>query len=103
MKYFLIKYTFTTGSPDAWHAEIARFITALENDPELSGKISYRCMKSKNGPECYHLAAAVDEQATKILGERAFFKHYTAESDVASGGTIEVVPLEIIAETAYRA
>jgi hypothetical protein len=103
MKHFLIKYRFATGSTEAWHQEIARFIAALENDPTLSGNISYRCMKTKEGSDYYHLAAAVDDQAAKALGERAFFTHYTEASDRVSGGTVEVVPLEIIAETGYRA
>jgi len=34
------------------------------------------------------------------LQERAFFKHYTEATRVVSGGSVEVVPLETIAETA---
>lgn len=103
MKHFLIKYRFANGSRDEWHGEIARFIAALERDPELSGKISYRCMRAKEGADYYHLAAAVDDAAAKALGERDFFRHYTERSDSVSGGTVEVVPLEIVAETAFRA
>jgi hypothetical protein len=47
--------------------------------------------------------AAVDDRATGDLGEADFFKHYTEASDAASGGTLEVLPLEIIAETTFRA
>lgn len=103
MKHFLIKYRLTNGSKEEWHQEIARFIAALENDPDLSAKISYRCMKTAEGPDYYHLAAATDDQAAKTLGERSFFSRYTEKSDFVSGGTLEVLPLEIVAETQYRA
>ena len=81
MKHFLIKYTFKTGPREAWHAEIARFIAALDGDPELRGKIAYRAMKVGDGPEYCHLAATADDGAAKALGTRAFFEHYTAETE----------------------
>jgi hypothetical protein len=34
------------------------------------------------------------------LQERAFFKHYTEATRAVSGGTLEVLPLETVAETA---
>jgi hypothetical protein len=102
MKHFLIRYQLKNGSPEEWHQEIARFIAALDNDPALAGKISYRCMKIRDDGASYvHLAAAVDDDAIKILGERPFFAHYTEQSDLVSGGSVEVLPLEIIAETKH--
>jgi len=65
MKHFLIKYCFKHGSRAEWHQDIARFISALESDPDLNGKISYRSMKVKGGDDYYHLASAEDERATK--------------------------------------
>jgi hypothetical protein len=104
MKHFLIKYRFTHGTREAWHQEIARFIAALEADEALKGRISYRCMRIKNETnDYYHLAAAADDQTVKALQANAFFKHYTEETKRVSGGTVEVLPLEIIAETAFRA
>jgi hypothetical protein len=103
MKHFLIKYRFEHGSEDAWHQDIARFIAALESDPVLSGKISYRCTRVKDSPDYYHLAAAADEEAASALGERDFFSRYTERTDAVSGGTVEVLPLEIVAETTFRA
>jgi hypothetical protein len=99
MKYSLIKYRFQNGSEEAWHSDIAEFIAALDGDPALQGKISYRCMKSRNGPEYFHLAAAADDQAVKMLQERAFFARYKEKTRLASGGSVEVLPLEIVAET----
>lgn len=103
MKYFLIKYSFKNGSPEEWHREMARFVSALDHDPALKGRISYRCMKAKDGPDYYHLAAAADDQAVKALQASAFFSHYTEETKRVAGGAVEVLPLEIIAETSYRA
>jgi len=58
MKQFLIKYRLKNGSEERWHQDIVRFISALDNDPALRGKISYRCMKSRGGSDYYHLATA---------------------------------------------
>ena len=103
MKHFLIKYRFSDSSEEDWHREIKRFIAAIESDPALNGRISYRCLKANNGSgDCYHLAAAEDDEAAKTLQEREFFKRYTGESKRVSGGSLEVVPLAIIAETAFR-
>jgi len=37
------------------------------------------------------------------LQANEFFSRYNEETKRVSGGTVEVVPLEIIAETAFRA
>ncbi len=103
MKTFLIKYEFKEGSPDAWHEAIGRFIAALDNDPDLKGRISYRCMKEKNGPGYYHLATPVDDVAATMLQTKDFFRPYTEETRRVGGGVVEVVPLEVIAETNFRA
>jgi hypothetical protein len=100
MKHFMIKYQFANGAPEAWHREIVRFIAALDNDPDLKGKISYRCMKNRDDSSYYHLAAAADEQAVKTLQSRDFFKHYTEKTREAAGGEVVVTPIELIAETA---
>jgi len=101
MKRFLIKYRFSVGSREDWHAEIARFIAALDGDPGLKGRISYRCLRARDSDDYYHLATTADDTAAKDLGQRDFFKHYTEATKRASGGTVEVVPLDVIAETAH--
>jgi hypothetical protein len=103
MKYFMIKYQFKGGSEEEWHREIGRFVAALESDPVLKGKISYRSTKHKGGTDYYHLAAAADEQAVKALEDRDFFSRFKEQTTIASGGGVEVLPLEIIAETGFRA
>jgi hypothetical protein len=103
MKHFLIKYRFTNATQEQWHRDISAFIAALDNDADLKGRISYRCMKSRNDPGYYHLASADDDQAIKSLQEREFFKRYTDKTKSVAGGEVEVVPLEIIDETKHSA
>jgi hypothetical protein len=102
MKHVLIKYRFEDGSQAEWHAEVARFVKAIEADPELSGKITYRAMKTPDG-DYYHLATVVDQATANLLGERDFFERYTARVDEISKGTLETSPLEIIAQTEHQA
>jgi hypothetical protein len=101
MKHFMIKYQFANGTTEQWHGEIGRFIAALNSDPELRGKISYRVMKNRDDTSYYHLAAAADEQAIKTLQAREFFKHYTEKTRQVAGGEVTVTPIEVIAETAH--
>jgi hypothetical protein len=98
VKYFMIKYRLKSGSEQQWHQDIAAFISALNSDPALSG-ISYRCMKVRGGTDYYHLAAAADDDAVKTLQSREFFRHYTEQTKRTGGGEVEVLPLDIIAET----
>lgn len=103
MKHFLIKYRFKNGTAEAWHEHISAFISALDSNPAVKGKISYRCMKEQEGAGYYHLASASDPEAVKALQQQDFFKRYTEETKSVAGGEVEVLPLQIIAETAYRA
>ena len=99
MKQFLIKYSFKGASEAQWQRDIAAFIESLGGDPELKGKIGYRCMKRSGGADYYHLATPVDEEAVAVLQSREFFKRYTELTRLAGGGEVEVIPLEVIAET----
>ena len=101
MKHFMIKYQFANGTTEEWHREIGKFIAALDNDPELKGRIIYRCLKNRDDSGYFHLASAADDQAVKTLQQRDFFKHYTEKTrQVAAGGDVTVTPIDLIAETA---
>ena len=99
MKHFLITYRLEDGTKEAWHQDIVAFIAALQTDPDLRDKISYRCMRVRDGVDYYHLASAVDDRAIKALQEREFFKRYTARTKSIAGDKVAVLPLDIIAET----
>jgi len=103
MKHFLIKYRFKEGSPEEWRERIAAFISHLDTDPDLKGKISYRCMKERDGADYYHLASTPDDAAAAALQSKEFFKFYSAETRRVAGGEVSVVPMEILGETKHRA
>ncbi len=103
MKHFMIKYRFTTGTKEDWHRAVENFIAAINADPDIAGHISYRCMKRRDGDDYYHLAATDSDQATKALQSKTFFRPYTEATERVGGGHVEVVPLEIIAETDFCA
>jgi hypothetical protein len=103
MKHFMIKYRFKSGSPEEWRGHIAQFISNLNSDPDLKGKISYRCMKERDGAEYYHLASTSDDESAAALQGKEFFKFYSAETRRVAGGELSVVPLEMIGETDHRA
>ena len=101
MKYFMIKYQFANGTTEDWHHDVARFIAALDGDPELKGRISYRVMKNCDDSSYFHLAGAADDAAVKTLQSRDFFKAYQARTrEVAASGNVTVTPIELIAQTA---
>jgi hypothetical protein len=59
-------------------------------------------MKNRKGTDYYHLAAAADDQAIQALQSQAFFTRYNEQTRLVAGGEVEVLPLEIIAETKHR-
>ena len=99
MKQTLIKYKLTNATADEWHRDIAKFITALDTDPAINGRISYRVMKSRDGNEYYHIATPADDEAVKALQQSTFFKAYQERTRQVAGGDVTVSPLELIAET----
>jgi hypothetical protein len=98
MKQFMIRYQRRNGSGEAWHRNIARFIAALDSDPELSGRISYRCMKVGDN-QYVHIATVTDDQVPKLLQQRDFFKRYNEQTRQIGGGEVDVSPIEIVGET----
>ena len=93
MKYSIIKYQFADGTADDWHREVAGFIAALDSDPELKGRISYRCMKNRGDNGYFHLAGAADDLAIKTLQSREFFKAYQANRRWKFGTTADIASL----------
>jgi hypothetical protein len=101
MKHFMIKYEFKNGTTEAWHQEIGRFIKAIDSDPELKGRLSYRCLKNRDDGHYFHLASVTDDTVQKALQSRDFFKHYQEMTrKVAAGGEVTVTPIEMIDQTA---
>ena len=101
MKQFLIKYRHQNGSKEDWHKEIAKFIANIDADPAIKGKVGYRCLKSRDGTDYFHIATVFDDSGQAALQTRDWFKTYQGTTRSVSGGTVEVVPLETVAETAH--
>src|SRR5258708_29838874 len=78
MKNFLIKYRLANGTETEWHQAIARLISAVDDDPDLKGKISYPSMKIPDDQAYYHLPTAAGHQALQVLQQRASLKRSTA-------------------------
>jgi hypothetical protein len=74
------------------HGRLARrdraihFIAAIDADPELKGRITYRCMKTRDDATYFHLASAADDAAVRTLQSRAFFKAYTEKTRKVAAG-----------------
>ncbi|WP_245330563.1 hypothetical protein [Bradyrhizobium sp. AS23.2] len=100
MKHFMIRYQFKDGTTDAWHQEIRRFIKAIDDDPELRGRIGYRCIKNRDDGSYFHLASVTDDAAQKTLQSRDFFKRYSEMTRKVAGGEVTVTPIEMIDQTA---
>nr|WP_246752041.1 hypothetical protein [Bradyrhizobium diazoefficiens] len=100
MKHFMIKYEFKNGTTEEWHQEIGRFIKAIDDDPELKGRIGYRVLKNREDGHYFHLASVADDDAQKALQSRDFFKHYSATTRQVSGGEVTATPIEWIDQTA---
>lgn len=58
-------------------------------------------MTMRDDSAYYHLAAAADDRAIKVLQQREYFKRYTEATKHVAGGDVVVSPLEIIAESAH--
>ena len=102
MKRSVIRYQFKVGEEAAWQQQVRDFIAALDTDPDLKGKIAYRCIKERTGTGYYHLAAALDDAAVTALQSKDFFKRYQAETRRVGGGEVQVMGLELVAETKFR-
>jgi quinol monooxygenase YgiN len=103
MTQTIIRYKLTNAAADEWHRDIAKFIAALDTDPAIDGRISYRVMKSREGNDYYHIATPADDDAVKALQQSAFFKPYQERTRQVAGGEVIVSPLELVAETKRKA
>jgi hypothetical protein len=100
MKHFMIRYEFRNGTTEEWHQEIGRFIKAIDSDPELKGRIGYRCLKHRDDGQYFHLASVSDDAAQKTLQSRDFFRHYQEMTRKVAGGEVTATPIEMIDATA---
>jgi hypothetical protein len=91
----IIKYRHTTGTTEDWHREIASFITRL-----TASGAQGRSAIAAGAATARTTIISRCSTTRRIALARDFFKHYTEATRLVSGGSVEVVPLEMIAETA---
>lgn len=102
MPQSIIAYTFRSGSEDEWRRRIATMVGQMNADPDLKGRIAYRVLKERSGQRYWHVASAVDDAALKALQSKDYFRSYQAATREASGGAVEVIGTETVAETDFR-
>ena len=98
MLYSFIRYT-TQGPSEEWEREVNAFIAAIDGDPSLRGRISYRCFKEKDGVSFYHAAAAVDDAAVADLKEKPFFKPYSTKLRAVAKSGPEFTQMQLVGGT----
>src|ERR1700722_18145990 len=98
MVYSQIRYTLHTPSEE-WEREVVAFIDAVECDPSLSGRISYRSYKGPDGVSFCHMSGAADAGALADLMAKPFFKQYAARVKEVSKSGPEVTQLNLVGGT----
>ena len=98
MVYSQIRYTLNTPS-ELWEQEVMAFIEAVDSDPSLSGRISYRSFKGADGVSFYHMSGAADAGALAELMAKPFFKEYAARVKAVSKIGPEVTQLNLVGGT----
>jgi len=79
----------------------SRLHRRLGKRSEAQGRIAYRCMKVRDSDDYFHFATAVDDGAPGDLGEAAS-SSTTPKRRTPPRRTLEVLPLEVVAETSFR-
>jgi hypothetical protein len=102
MPQSIIVYTLKNGAREDWHRQVEAMVTRMNADPDLKGRIAYRVLRQRNGDRYWHVASAIDEAALKALQGKDYFRSYQASTREVSGGTIDVVGTETVAETDFR-
>ena len=74
----LIQYDYD-GDEGEWMAACEAFVSAIDADPRLKGKFSYRINKSADGVGRVHVGSWDTEETVKHLQSQDFFKAFAAK------------------------
>jgi hypothetical protein len=99
--YSLIEYRIKEPSK-TWESEVVPFIEAIDGDPSLRGRISYRCLKQQDGVSFCHFAAASDESAVEELKRKPFFKPYSERLRAVAESGPKFTKVAVIGGTAVQ-
>jgi hypothetical protein len=98
MIYSLIRYSINVPNED-WEHEVLAFVRAIDRDPSLRGRVSYRCLKEGDGVSFCHIAAAVNDAAVDDLKERPFFRPYSAKLRAIAKCEPEFTKMQVVGGT----
>ena len=95
----LIQYNYD-GDEGAWMAAVEEFTAAIDADPALAGKFSYRVNIAADGVGRVHVGRWDAEETVAHLQGQDFFKRFAAKIGEFAGGAPNATRLRLAAETA---
>jgi len=94
----LIQYDYD-GDESAWQTAVEGFVTAIDADPDLRGKFSYRVNTAADGVGRVHVGRWDKEETLAHLQAQDFFKQFAAKVGEFAGGSPNVTRLRQAAGT----
>ncbi|MBT7664936.1 MAG: hypothetical protein HN608_08420, partial [Rhodospirillaceae bacterium] len=95
----LIQYDYD-GDEGPWLAAAEEFVAAIDADPALHGKFSYRVNVAPDGVGRVHVGEWDSEETLSHLQSQDFFKTFAAKIGEFSGSGPNATRLSLAAETA---
>ncbi len=99
MDGILIQYNYD-GEEAPWLAAVEAFIAAVDGDPALAGKFSYRVNVASDGVGRVHVGQWDSEETLAHLQSQEFFKTFAGKIGEFSGGGPNASRMRLAAETA---
>ncbi len=94
----LIQYDYD-GDEAAWLSAAEDFVAAIDNDPVLRGKFSYRVNIAADGVGRAHVGRWDSDETLAHLQSQDFFKTFAAKVGEFAGGAQNATRLRLAAET----
>ncbi len=95
----LIQYNYD-GDEGEWMTAVEAFVGAVDADPALRGKFSYRVNIAGDGVGRAHVGRWDAEETLAHLQAQDFFKRFAAKVSEFAGGAPNATRLRLAAETA---
>ncbi len=99
MNGILIQYDYD-GDEGAWLAAVEDFVAAIDDDPVLRGRFSYRVNVAADGVSRVHVGRWDSEETLTHLQSQDFFKAFAAKVGEFAGGPPNASRMRLAAETA---
>jgi len=95
----LIQYNYD-GDEGEWLTAVEEFVAAVDADPALRGKFSYRVDIAADGVGRVHVGHWDAEETLAHLQAQDFFKRFAAKVGEFAGGAPNATRLRLAVETA---